>query len=120
MKTNKSLPEKCKALKDLEKGLSNKGVATKCIVPRSTVSTWVNNKHKLTALLKKKGMNSSQKNMRCGNYKKVDKAIWNWFVRKRSQKTPTDGTIVKEESLEFAKELGISVPWEYKNRDLSE
>ena len=72
---NKSLAEKCKALKDLENGLSNKDVATKYGIPQNTVSTWVKNKHKLTALLEKKGMNSSRKNTRCGNYEKVDKAI---------------------------------------------
>ena len=48
---NKILAEKCKALKDLENGLSNKDVATKYGVQRNTVSTWVKNKHKLIALL---------------------------------------------------------------------
>ena len=52
--TNKSLAEKFKALKDLENGFSNKGFATKYSVPRNTVSTWVKNKHKLTASLEKK------------------------------------------------------------------
>ena len=53
--TNKSLAEKCKALKDLENGLSNKDVAARYGVPRNTVSIWVKNKHKLTASLEKKG-----------------------------------------------------------------
>ena len=53
--TNKSLAEKCKALKDLENGLLNKDVATKYDVLRNTISTWVKNKHKLTASLEKKG-----------------------------------------------------------------
>ena len=39
--TNKSLAEKCKTLKDLKNGLSNKDVATKYGVPRNLVSTWV-------------------------------------------------------------------------------
>ena len=47
--TNKSLAEKCKALKDLENGMSNKDVAAKYGVPRNTVSTWVKSKHKLRA-----------------------------------------------------------------------
>ena len=100
--------------------MSNKDVATKYGVTRNTVSTWVKNKHKLTASLEKKGMNSSRKNTRCGNYEKVDKAIYNWFVRKRSQKIPIDGIIIKEKALGFAKALGLSVPWVYKNRDLSD
>ena len=97
--TNKSLAEKCKALKYLENGLSSKkDVATKYGVPRNTVSTWVKNKHKLTASLEKKGMNSSRKNTRCGNYEKVDKAIYSWFARKRSQKLPIDCIIIKEKA----------------------
>ena len=113
--TNKSLAENFKALKDLENGLSNKDVATKYGVLRcSTVSTWVKNKHKLTASLEKKGMNSSEKNTRCGNYEKVDKAIYNWFVRKRSRKIPIYGIIIKEKALKFAKTLGVT---EFKASD---
>ena len=52
-------------------------------------------------------MNSSRKNTPCGNYEKVDKAIYNWFVRKRSHKIPIDGIIIKEKALEFAKALGV-------------
>ena len=51
---NKYLAEKCKALKDLENGLSNKDIITKYGVPRNTVSTCVKNKHKLTASLEKR------------------------------------------------------------------
>ena len=53
-------------------------------------------------------MNSSRKNTRCGNYEKVDKAIYNWFVGKRSQKIPIDGIIIKEKALELAKALGAT------------
>ena len=68
--TNKSLAEKCKALKDLENGMSNKDIAAKYGVQRNTVSAWVNNKHILTASLEKKRMNTSRKNTRCENYEK--------------------------------------------------
>ena len=78
--TNKPLAEKCKALNDLKNGLSNKDVATKYGVPQNTVSTGVKNKHKLPASLKKRGINSSRKSTRCGNHRKVDKAIYSWFV----------------------------------------
>ena len=39
-----SLHEKAKALRDLEKGLSNKDVASKYGVPKNTISTWLTNK----------------------------------------------------------------------------
>ena len=44
---NKTVIEKCKAIKDLEQGMSNKDVADKYGVPRNTVSTWFENKEKL-------------------------------------------------------------------------
>ena len=50
-------------------------------------------------------MNFSRKNTRCGN-EKVAKAICTWFVGKRGQKIPIDGIIIKENILEFGKELG--------------
>ena len=37
----KTLAEKCKALKDLEKGMSSKEVAEKYGVPKNTLSTWL-------------------------------------------------------------------------------
>ena len=86
--TNRSLAERCKALKGLENGLSNKDVATKYGVLRITFLTWVKNKHKLTASLEKKGMNSSRNNTRCGNIqlvcqKKKPKNTHRWYHNKR-------------------------------------
>ena len=59
--TNKSLAEKCRALKDvdLENGLSNKDVAIKQEVQQKTILTWVKKKHNLTTSLE--GVKSSQK-----------------------------------------------------------
>ena len=42
----KTLNEKCKALKNIEKGLSNKDASKKYGVAPSTVSTWIKNKEK--------------------------------------------------------------------------
>ena len=61
-----------------------------------------------TASLEKKVMNSFRKNTRCGNYEKVDKRIYNWFVGKRSQKILIHGIIIKEKALEFAEALGVT------------
>ena len=99
--TNKPLAENSKALKKWVV----EDVATKYGVPRNTVSTWVKSKHKLTASLGKKGMNSSRKNTRCGNDEKVDRAICNWFVKKRSQKY-LHMVSYKRESLGIRKSIG--------------
>ena len=50
---NKTLKEKCAALKDLEKGVSNKDVAAKYGVPKNTISTWAKSKDKLFSALEK-------------------------------------------------------------------
>ena len=47
--TNKTVVEKCKALKDPEKGMSNKCVAEKYRISRNTVSAWVKNNEKFLA-----------------------------------------------------------------------
>ena len=54
--TDKTLREKSQALKDLEKGESNKNVAAKYNVPKNTLSTWVKNKEKLFDALKREPM----------------------------------------------------------------
>ena len=35
----------------------------------------------------------------------VDKAVYTWFISKQSQNIATDGVILKEKALEFAKAL---------------
>ena len=87
--------------------MTNKDVAAKYGVPKNTLSTWVKNKHKLTTSLEKKGMSSSRKSTRCGSYDQIDKAVFHWFVGKRSQKVPIDGITHKEKPLKLAKNLDI-------------
>ena len=103
---NKPIRVKFKALKDVEKGMANKDGAAKYGVPKKH-STWVKNKHKLTTSLEKKGMSSSRKSTRCGSYDQIDKAVFHWFVGKRSQKVPIYGIILKEKALVLAQTLGI-------------
>ena len=73
---NKPICIKYKALKDLEKGMTNKDVAAKYGVPKNTLSTWMKNKHKLTTSLEKKRMPSSRKSTRCGSYGQTDKTLF--------------------------------------------
>ena len=102
---SKPIGVKCKALKDLEKGITNKDAAAKSSVQKNTLSTWLKNEHKLTTSLEKKGM--WQKSTRCESYDQINKAVFHWFLGKRNQKVSIDGIILKEKALEFAKTLGI-------------
>ena len=110
----KPIRVKSKTLKDLEKGMTNEDVEAKYGVPKNSLSAWVKNKHKLTTSLENKGMSSSRERTRCGSNDQIDKAVFHWFVGKRSQKVPTDGIILTEKALEFAKTLGIK---EFKASD---
>ena len=65
--THKTLRKKCQALKDLEKGESNKDVAAKYNVLKNTLSTWVKNKEKLFDALKK-GINVKRQKLKSGNH----------------------------------------------------
>ena len=49
----KTRQEKCQALKDIEKELPNKDVATKYGVQKNTISTWIKNKDKILSSLEK-------------------------------------------------------------------
>ena len=48
----KTLNEKCKALKDIDKGLSNKDASKTYGVPPNTISTWIKNKENISKLWK--------------------------------------------------------------------
>ena len=74
--THKTLREKYQALKDMEKGESNKDVAAKYNIPKNTLSTWVKNKEKLFGALKK-GTNVKRQKLKSGNHELVDQAIFN-------------------------------------------
>lgn len=103
--TVKSVKEKCNAIKDIERGLSNKDVAIKYGVPKNTVSTWVKNKAKLLKAIEG-GSNSKRQKIRSGDFNDVDTTVYKWFISKRSQNIPIDGVLLKEKAMQYAKELG--------------
>ena len=70
----------------MEKGLSKKYVAAKYCVPKNSLSTWVKNKEKLLDTLEKG--NVKRQKLKTGNHELVDKAVFNWFLRIRSQNVP--------------------------------
>ena len=75
----KSLDEKCQALRDLEKSLSNKDVAEKYGVPRNTILTWkyhFNTKSEYFAALEQSS--NKRKKPRSNDYKRVDHVCWSF------------------------------------------
>ena len=101
------LNEKCRALKDIEKGLSNKDAALKYGVPPNTISTWIKNKEKYLKALENNCSSKKQK-LRESNFEKLDNVMFRWFFSKRSQNIPIDGNLIKEKAIAYAKELGYT------------
>lgn len=103
----KTLAQKCKALKELEQeGATHKSVALKYGVPRNTITTWVKNKEKYFSALEKSS--NKRRKIREGTNKDLDAVVFKWFLAKRSQNIPIDGSMIKEKALGYAKELGVS------------
>ena len=80
----KTLNEKCKALKDIEKGLSNKDASKKYGVPPNTISTWIKNKEKYFKALEDNCSSKKQK-LRESDFEKLDNVVFRWFLSKRNQ-----------------------------------
>lgn len=102
----KTLLEKCNAIKDIEMGLSNKHVAVKYGVAKSTVSTWIKSKEKYLKALNR--ATSVRKSLRESDFEKLDELVYQWFSSSRSQNIPLNGNLIKEKALTYAKELGYT------------
>ena len=102
--TVKTLNEKCRALKDIEKELSNKDASLKYGVPPNTISTWIKNKEKYLKALENNCSSKKQK-LRESNFEKLDNVVFPWFLLKRSQNIPIDGNLIKKKAIAYAKEL---------------
>ena len=103
----KTLNEKCKALKDIEKGLSNKDASRKYGVPPNAISTWIKNKGKYFKALED-NCSSKKRKLRESDFEKLDNVVFRWFLSKRSQNIPIDGNLIKEKAITYAKELGYN------------
>ena len=55
--------------------------------------------------LEKSNKNPKQKKMGTGGYEGIDKAIFEWFLAKKSQNVPIFSFLLKKKALDFAKQL---------------
>ena len=100
----KTLNEKCKALKDIEKGLSNKDASRKYGVQfrhGSKIKISISKLWKTIFPAKKRKLRES-------DFEKLDNVVFQWFLSKQSQNIPMDGNLLKEKSIPYAKELGCN------------
>ena len=55
--------------------------------------------------LEKSNKNPKQTKMGTGGYEGIDKAIFQWFLAKKSQNVPIFSFLLKKKALDFAKQL---------------
>ena len=106
----KTWKEKCDILSHIKKGMTNKEAADKFGVPKNIDSTWIKNKEKIFQALEESAP-STKKSRGCQSrgcqYEKVDKALFEWFVLRRNQNIPIDGSMIQEKGLFFAEKLEL-------------
>ena len=101
----KTLNKKRKALKDIEKDLSNKDAFKNYGVSPDTISTWIKNKENYFKALED---NCSSKKQKLSESEKPNNVVFRWFLSKWSQNIPIDGSLIKEKAKTHAKELGYN------------
>ena len=101
---SKTLNEKCKAIKDIEKGLSNKDASRKYGVQfrhGSKIKISISKLWKTIFPAKKRKLRES-------DFEKLDNVVFRWFFPKKSQNIPIDDNLIKEKAITYAKELGYN------------
>ena len=108
---SRSINEKYKILKELEKGRKaadlcreNKGLT------KQTLCNWKKNKEKIFATVNANAGGASKtdrkrKRVRSSAYENVEKALYTWFVDARHKKAPLNTSILQAKALYFAKQF---------------
>ena len=99
---NKSYKIKYKALKELEKGIPHKDVASLFGVAKNTLSTWKKNKDKI---FEKYNSGLISKRVKRETYEELNKAVHKWFLILQNENVPI--RMLKEKALEFVGGLNI-------------
>ena len=63
-------------------------------------------KMKKNFLLRWKNLRTNAKKVRESNYPDIDNVVFKWFLSQRGKSIPIDGTLIKEKTMKYAKELG--------------
>ena len=96
-----TLKVKYEALKELEKGRPNKGVANQFSIPGSTLATWKKNKEKIFEAFQNSSL--KQQRVKTGTYEKLNEALMKWLTSMRGNNILINGLILLEKAHQFAK-----------------
>ena len=104
---SRTIVEKYKILKEIEKGKSCAAVSRKHSIPKQTLSGWMKEKSKIYDAVEKNATSTKKQRMRGAKSDDIDKACYQWLISARHNNLPVNGTILKDKALYFGKELGL-------------
>ena len=96
-----NLKVKYEAIKELQKGRPNNGVANQFSIPGSTLATWKKNKEKIFEAFQNSLM--KRQKVKTGTYEKLNEALLKWFTSMWGNNIPINGPIILEKAHEFVK-----------------
>ena len=99
----RTITEKCKILKEIEKGETSASISKKYGVPKQTLSGWLKEKTKICSEVEKNKTSAKRVRMRLSPHEDIDKVCYMWLLNARHQSIPVSGTIFKDKALYFAK-----------------
>ena len=103
---SRTITEKHKILKEVEKGESSASISKKYGVTKQTFSGWSKEKTKNYLEVEKNKTSAKRVRMRLSPHEDLDKACYMWLLNALHQSIPVSGTILKVKALYFAKDLG--------------
>ena len=90
------------------KTLTKTKIAENFQIPKTTLSTIIRNKSKITEAFQQSQFEPGRKRLRTAMYEDLEEVLLNWIGQARSLNVPLGGPIILEKANSFAQKLGYS------------
>lgn len=98
-----SIKEKQQIINAVASGCKQIDVSKRFNVPRSTITSILKNKDKITS----QSSDSKIKRFKTGDYPQLEDKVKQWFAQARNSNVPVGGNILREKARVFAEKMGI-------------
>ena len=105
---SKSITEKYKILKEVDKGNSCAFVAKKHNIPKQTLSNWLRKKKQIYESLDSNSSTMKHQRFRGSPCENIDETFYKWLVNARGRNILISATVLQTKALYFTKELGCN------------
>ena len=94
--TSKTITEKCKILREVDKDISCASVAKKHNIPKQTLSNWLKKKKQIYESVDSNSSTMKRQRFRGSPYENLDEACYKWLVNARGQNIPISAMMLKK------------------------